>query len=551
VQLNIVRIGSKPIVFELNVDETLPARLFGDELRVKQVLNNILSNAFKYTRQGSVKFGITWEENSAATTNADQQAAANEDSAKTVFIVFSVSDTGIGIKQENVGKLFAEYAQFDTKANRKIEGTGLGLSITKKLVEMMRGTITVTSEYGKGTVFTVRLLQKLTTNRQLGKQVVDNLKNFNYMQERHTRAQNLVRSYMPYGKVLVVDDVQTNLDVARGLLLPYGLTIDCVLSGKEAINRVRAGSVRYDAIFMDHMMPELDGIETTHIIRNEIDSDYAKIVPVIALTANALSGNEEMFLRNGFNAFISKPIDIMRLDVLLNQFIRDIQSKETLLNAEEELKKLKLLAPAAQPAETTNKNSGPLAGVSIDGIDMQAGVERYSDEEVFEGILKSYMQHTPGLLQKLKTLSPETLKDYAVTVHGLKSASYGIFANAIGKQAEELEALSKAGNYDEVNKRNENFVSDAQKIVDNISNMLMANVKVKNETKDVVDQKILADILEAAKHFKTIELEEAISQIEQFEYIKKEDAELVAWLREQADNLEYDAIRERLEQQKN
>jgi CheY-like chemotaxis protein len=323
-----------------------------------------------------------------------------------------------------------------------------------------------------------------------------------------------------------------------------------VLSGKEAIKRVRDGVVYYNAIFMDHMMPELDGIETTRIIRNEIDSTYAKTVPVIALTANALSGNEEMFLKNGFNAFISKPIDIMRLDVLLNQFVRDIQSKETLLNVEEELIKLKAAALASpeQPDETANENSGPLAGVSIVGIDMQAGVERYSGEEVFEGILKSYMQHTPGLLQKLKMLSPETLKDYAVTVHGLKSASYGIFADDIGKQAEELEALSKAGNYDEVNKRNESFVSSAQKIIDDITNVLMANVKVKNETKDAVDPKILADVLEAAKRFKTIELEAAISQIEQFEYAKKEDAELVAWLREQTDNLEYDAIRERLEQ---
>ncbi|MDR1950211.1 MAG: response regulator, partial [Spirochaetaceae bacterium] len=305
VQLNIVRIGSKPITFSLDIDETLPARLFGDELRVKQILNNLLSNAFKYTREGLVKLRLKWEQ--------------REDDA---YLVFTVEDTGQGIKPEDMDKLFSEYSQLDTRANRKIEGTGLGLSITRRLTEMMGGTITVESEYGRGSIFTVGLRQGIVGDQPIGKELAENLMSFRFIETRRNRGRNLVRSYMPYGKVLVVDDVVTNLDVARGLMLPYGLTIDCVNNGREAIDRIRNGAIQYDAVFMDHMMPGIDGIEATRIIRKEIGTEYAKTVPIIALTANALAGNEEMFLAAGFNAFIAKPIDIMRLDVILNQWVR-------------------------------------------------------------------------------------------------------------------------------------------------------------------------------------------------------------------------------------
>ncbi|MDR1351920.1 MAG: PAS domain-containing protein, partial [Treponema sp.] len=231
VQLNIVRIGSKPITFKLNIDDTIPARLFGDELRVKQVLNNILSNAFKYTKAGTVALQIRWEKQGG-----------------DACMIFAVSDSGQGIRKEDIGKLFSEYSQLNTKANRKIEGTGLGLSITKRLVELMGGTISVESEYGWGTTFTVRVRQGLVDERPIGKEVAENLMSFRLIETRSSRGKNLVRARMPYGKVLVVDDVATNLDVARGLMLPYGLTIDCVLSGPEAIEKIRKEEVKYDAV---------------------------------------------------------------------------------------------------------------------------------------------------------------------------------------------------------------------------------------------------------------------------------------------------------------
>ncbi|MDR0389388.1 MAG: response regulator [Spirochaetaceae bacterium] len=440
IQLNIVRIGSKPISFKLNIDDTLPARLSGDELRVKQVLNNILSNAFKYTRAGTVTLQLRWEKRD-----------------RTALLIFTISDTGQGIRKEEIDQLFSEYRQLDMRANRKIEGTGLGLSITKQLVEMMGGSIAVESEYGKGSTFTVRLCQGIVEERPIGSEMAGKLMSFRLVETRRDRGRNLVRTRMPYGKVLVVDDVATNLDVARGLMLPYGLTIDCVLSGPEAIEKVRKAEVRYDAIFMDHMMPDMDGIEAARIIRNDIGTEYAKTVPIIALTANALVGNEELFLDAGFNAFIAKPIDIMRLDVILNQWVRDKQGRKT---GEEKA--------VADKGETP----GVLCGARLDGVAFDEGIKRYGSEEIYLRILRSYLTHTPALLEKLRSPSPETLPAYAITVHGLKGASYGISAGLIGDEAAKLEFAAKAGDYETVRSKNAGFIAKVEASLADLKKLL-------------------------------------------------------------------------------
>jgi signal transduction histidine kinase/ActR/RegA family two-component response regulator len=307
VQLNIVRIGDKPIGFKLYVDESLPRGLHGDELRIKQILNNILSNAIKYTNSGTVGLHVSCERTGDA-----------------VSVTFAVSDTGIGIRREDMGRLFQEYSQLDSKANRKIEGTGLGLSITQKLTELMGGTIEVQSEYGKGSTFTVRLPQTVADGAPLGPGLAERLMEMRF--DRETDANDGIPSEnagagMFRGNVLVVDDVPINLDVAAGLLEPYGLTVDCVACGADAIELVRAGVPRYDMILMDHMMPEMDGIATTRIIRREIGTEYAKTVPIVALTANALAGNDELFMSQGFDGFISKPIDVDRMEEALNRWI--------------------------------------------------------------------------------------------------------------------------------------------------------------------------------------------------------------------------------------
>jgi CheY-like chemotaxis protein len=234
---------------------------------------------------------------------------------------FCIKDTGIGIREEDIDKLFSDYNQVDTKANREIEGTGLGLSITKKFVEMMGGEITVESEYGKGTTFRARILQGFVTDVPIAKETVENLRGFRYSDRKKQAQRKLNRTDLSYARVLVVDDFPTNLDVAAGMLIKYKMQVDCVLSGREALDRIVGGDPVYTAIFMDHMMPGMDGVETTRAIR-ALGSDYAQNIPIVALTANAVAGNEQMFLNNGFNAFLAKPFNVMNLDSVVQKWVR-------------------------------------------------------------------------------------------------------------------------------------------------------------------------------------------------------------------------------------
>ena len=210
----------------------------------------------------------------------------------------------------------------DTRANRKIEGTGLGLSITKKFVELMDGEIRVESEYGKGTTFYLRIRQGFITDTPIGPTVAEDLRNFRYEDNRKHAHERLVRPDLSYAKVLVVDNMPTNLEVVLGLLRKYKMRVDCVTSGQAAINRIKDEKPVYDAIFMDHMMPEMDGMEATRQIR-ALGTDYAQTMPIIALTANVTAGNEQMFLNNGFQAFLPKPIDLMALDSVVQRWVRD------------------------------------------------------------------------------------------------------------------------------------------------------------------------------------------------------------------------------------
>ena len=306
VQLNIAYIGSKSIGFFLDVVENLPSRFIGDELRLKQILNNILSNAIKYTAEGFVKLSVSH--------------SLRDDG--DIMLRFVVKDTGIGMKKEDKERLFSEYLRFNTDASRTTEGTGLGLSITKKLVDMMDGNITVQSEFGKGSVFTVEVKQKPVDCEPIGAELADKLRNFIFAGERQTSKLQITRFPMPYGKVLVVDDMETNLYVAEGLLASYNLSIETANSGSAALTKIENGN-SYDVIFMDHMMPKMDGIETTKLLR---EAGYS--APIVALTANAMAGNAEMFRENGFDGFVPKPIDLRDLNTVLNKFVRDRHPEE-------------------------------------------------------------------------------------------------------------------------------------------------------------------------------------------------------------------------------
>ena len=304
IHLNITRLINKPVDFELHVDENVPAELFGDELRIKQILNNLLSNAFKYTDHGKVLLTVDAE-------------IHGDGASRDVTLIFNVIDTGQGLTQDEISDMFNEYTRFNLETNRTTEGTGLGMSITKHIIRLMDGEIYVKSKPGKGSTFTVRLPQQYVDSRVVGAEAADKLRQFRFESSPMLKKAQIKREPMPYGSVLVVDDVDTNLYVARGLLEPYELKIEMAASGFEAIEKIKAGNV-YDIIFMDHMMPKMDGIEAAKRIRA---MGYAR--PIVALTANAIRGQAELFLQSGFNDYISKPIDIRQLNIVLNELIRD------------------------------------------------------------------------------------------------------------------------------------------------------------------------------------------------------------------------------------
>jgi signal transduction histidine kinase/CheY-like chemotaxis protein/HPt (histidine-containing phosphotransfer) domain-containing protein len=514
VLLNVVRMGSKDIFFNLKVDDTLPARLFGDEKRVLQILNNLLSNAFKYTEQGLITFRVGWK----------------EQDEKTAILTFDVGDTGRGIREEDMKNLFTPYSKFDIHANRKIEGIGLGLTITKKLVEMMGGSISMQSKYGEGTVASAVIRQRIITKTPMGREVVEELKNF---RRDSSAAQKymLKRSPMPYGKVLVVDDIKSNLEVAKGLLRPYGLRVDTADGGAEAVGLIEKAETRYDLVFMDHMMPGMDGVEAVRRIRR-IGTEYARTLPVVALTANAMSGNQNIFLKSGFNGYISKPIDLHRLDSILNEWIRDKQNEEALLLAEE------------QHADES-ANRGLFAGKSVPGVDLATGVNNYGDEYNYARVLRSYVRNTRELLDKLRDVNAENLAEYAVTVHGIKGSSYGIYAVKLGRMAERLEAAAKAGNMTEVLESNPVFLCKTEELLDKLDELLQENGVAGKRQATAPDTALLKEMHAAALHYNVEEMRRIMDELESYSYVAGGD--LVIWLREQTENLEYDVIAERLQ----
>jgi len=300
--MNVIRYQQKPVKFSLNIQDNMPANFIGDELRIKQILNNILSNAFKYTDFGEINLAFSVE---------------HSNNENDVTLVFSVKDTGQGMTPEQVDKLFDEYTRFNLETNRTTVGIGLGMTITKNLIMMMNGTLTVNSQHGKGTEMIVRIPQRLAGHETVGKKHIENFKGMLLEQKDYPNSKKIKRELMPYGKVLIVDDMKANIDVAKLLLKPYQLNIETAESGLEAINLVRSGN-EYDIIFMDHMMPVMDGMEAVKELRT---MGYKS--PIIALTANAVVGQQDIFISNGFDGYISKPIDIRQLNDSLNKFIRD------------------------------------------------------------------------------------------------------------------------------------------------------------------------------------------------------------------------------------
>ena len=440
--MNIVRVGDKPIRFVLNLDERLPKRLFGDELRVKQIFSNLLSNAIKYTQAGFVELGIFYEKDE-----------------RGFWLTGYVKDSGSGIAAENIPLLFGDYEQIDQQAHRTIEGTGLGLSITKKLVELMYGKIKVVSTLGQGSTFSVKFQQKIVDELPIGKETVESLKGFRFFEEHSRGAHLLEYTPLPGHDVLIVDDVVTNLDVAAGMMEGYELNIHRALSGWQAVDMVRdTKSARYDIIFLDHMMPGIDGLETARIIRG-LGTAYAENVPIIALTANAVIGTEQMFLDSGFQGYLSKPMDINKLDAVIKRFI-PVKIEKTDAKAEIPEKPAKPeLTDRQRKQQEAERKLAELRAENIVGLNIDEGLVRLNNRaDTYIKIVTSFVNNIPKYLGQLETNAvDEDMPAYAITVHGIKSSCRSIGAIDLGDSAQLLEQYAKDGDSIQVHNRHTAF----------------------------------------------------------------------------------------------
>lgn len=285
VSLTKARLGDKPLDFRTNFDSNIPGVLYGDHVRVKQVILNILTNAVKYTKEGFIEFNVS--------------TVIKDDICR---LIISVSDTGIGIKKENIDKLFSKFERFDLEKNITIEGTGLGMAITKKLVELMNGKIVVQSVYGEGSKFTIAIDQRIV---------------FKDASELEVEETKVIENFdLSDKKILVVDDNKVNLKVAARLLQSFNANVELLSSGFECIDKIKNNET-YDLILMDDMMPNMSGVETLKKLK-QLDNYN---IPTIALTANAISGMREKYLSEGFDDYLSKPIDKGELSTVIQKFL--------------------------------------------------------------------------------------------------------------------------------------------------------------------------------------------------------------------------------------
>lgn len=464
--------SQRGLILKYECDETIPCCYSGDDGRIKQILINILSNAIKFTNKGYVRVYITGK------------PGRNEDEE---LLIFHVEDTGCGIRQEDIGKIFEDFRQVDSKRNRSAEGTGLGLAIVKHLVELMEGTIEVESTYGKGTMITITIPQKIKDRHPVSK-----------MPELPKTEQKITDIFTAPGiKVLIVDDNVINRKVARGFLKNYAFDLTEAESGPEAIELVR--TVRFDIIFMDHMMPGMDGIEAAEVIRRDCGENGTAPV-MVALTANAMEGMREQFLECGFQDFIAKPLDRKELNQLLLRWVPE----------------------KYRQAENREEESEPLdpSAFQINGVDMDAAMQYYSgDEEGFVDLLEIYCMDGKRKIKLLHELVETDILRYQIEVHGLKSASANIGAMDVSAMARAQENAAAQGDREFISGNFPMLLAEYETLLANIEAFLERRRQensVKEKLSGLSIQELreqTASALEELKHFRSQECAERVDMM--------------------------------------
>ncbi len=458
------RAAEKGLEFSISINPNLPCGLCGDEVRVRQVINNLLSNAVKYTHEGSVELHVDYEEKRDA----------------SLLLVITVRDTGIGIRQEDVGRLFESFTRVDEKKNRNVEGTGLGLNLTKNLVEMMGGEITVNSVYGQGSIFQAKIQQIIKNHKPIG----DFAKRYHEEMEKESRETETV--YAPEASVLVVDDVPMNLLVAKGLLKYTAVAVDTAESGMEALEKIQKD--KYDLIFMDHLMPVMDGVECFHRMR-EMKGHPNITTPVVILTANAVLGAREEYMQAGFTDYLTKPIQEKELnDVLLKYLPQEKLSLRSMEDrgdgavtnavecpsAAESASNTKCASDTESALDTGNGQGMPEAALKkkleeISDLDINVGLGYcMEDMEFYEEMLKEYLKNDKRASME-QFYGEEDWENYRITVHALKSTSLTIGAAELSEQAKGLEMAVKGADTDYVRAHHEEVIEQYTRLYDSLA----------------------------------------------------------------------------------
>ncbi|MBE7071002.1 MAG: response regulator, partial [Ruminococcaceae bacterium] len=439
----------KNLTFETDIDEHLPDYLFGDVVRVRQVITNVLNNAVKYTDKGGVKLKIT-----------GVKKFRIPDGKSTIELIVSVTDTGIGISPEDMDKLFGKFERVDLEKNSTKEGTGLGLAITKMLLDMMDGNIKVESTYGEGSTFTLTIPQGVLVDDPIGnfKEKFENSLNSKTEYHESFRA--------PDAKILIVDDTKMNLVVATEFLKETRVQIDTAGGGKEAVELALAN--KYDVILMDQRMPETDGEEAFRLIRSHSEGPNIN-TPVICLTADAVVGARERYLSKGFNDYLTKPIDSKSLEKMLRKYIP--------------AEKIELISKDANetsdaPSEAVeNKNEATFRMLQAEGIDTAKGLTNCAgDEEFYISILLEYLNGADEKKANLKSfLDSGDFKDYGILIHSIKSTSAMIGATEPYKLAQELEAAAANDDKGFVLSNHDTFLKEYNTVLAALSSVVPAD----------------------------------------------------------------------------
>lgn len=420
-----MRAADKELRFSFDIYEKTPKKLVGDEFRIRQIVTNLLTNAVKYTPKGSVMLSLSFEK-----LESDR-----------IMLIISVKDTGMGISNEDKAKLFDSFRRINASQTKNIEGTGLGLAISKKLAELMNGTILVDSEYGKGSIFTLRIPQKVSGSGVIG--VFDPSK-INSSDKKYSES-----FHAPDARILVVDDVKMNVEVMKGLIKKTLIRSDAAYSGEECLSL--AAKEKYDVIFMDHIMPQMDGVETLKRLKADAKSPN-KDTPVIALTANVIAGARESYMSMGFSDYLSKPVKGSDLEDMLKRFL------------------------PAQKVQSYSEEDGDMSdnnGADIPGfLDTKAGISFCcGDVSFYKEVLRGFVNS--GIDEKLnRYFAAGDWDNYRICIHSIMGTALSIGAEELAAKASHIKNALKNDNISYVKEHHKSFCESCTKLTDRLSQYL-------------------------------------------------------------------------------